>query len=94
MSVIPLKEDEDFRRHNQKAVESASEEMRAFVGDIEAIESQVSDLAREKSDIYTIAKSKGYDVKAIRRLIAERKRDAADLAAERETVELYRGLLL
>jgi uncharacterized protein (UPF0335 family) len=52
------------------------------------------DLGREKSDIFTIAKAKGYNVKALRKLLAERKRDAAELLEERQVIELYKELLL
>jgi uncharacterized protein (UPF0335 family) len=44
--------------------------------------------------LFTLAKSKGYDVKALRRLIAERKRDAEELEEERLAVQYYRELLL
>ena len=94
MTVVPLKDDDDFKKHNMKAVETASEELRLFVGDVEAIDAQVSDLSRDRQDMFTVAKSKGYDVKALRRLISERKRDAAELEEERLAVEQYRNLLL
>ena len=94
MGVVPLKDDDDFKKHNMKAVEAAASELRGFVGDIEAIEAQLADMNRDRKDIYVVAKSKGFDVKALRRLIAERKRDVQDLADERAAVEQYRDLLL
>lgn len=94
MTVVPLKDDDDFKKHNMKAVETAAEELRQYVSDIEAVEAQIADMNRERKDIYVVAKSKGFDVKALRRLIAERKRDAQDLADERAAVEQYRDLLL
>ena len=94
MGVVPLKHDDDFKKHNMKAAEAASEELRVFVADVESLEAQVADLNRDKADLFTVVKHKGYDVKALRRLIAERKRDAAELAAEREAVDVYRDLLL
>jgi len=94
MTVIPLKDDDDFKKHNHKATEAAAEELRRFVDDLEALDAQVSDLSREKKDIMVVVKSKGYDVKALRRLLTERKRDAAELQEERDTVEMYRNLLL
>ena len=51
-------------------------------------------MRRDQKDLLTVAKSKGWNTKALRRLLAERKRDAADLAEEQETVEAYRNLLL
>ena len=94
MGVVPLKDDDDFKKHNMKAVDTAAEELRVFVGDVESIDAQVSDLSRDRQDLFTLAKSKGYDVKALRRLIAERKRDAAELEEERLAVQHYRELLL
>lgn len=94
MGVVPMKDDADFRKHNQKATEAAAEELRQFVADIESVDAQVADLQRERKDIFTVVKSKSYDVKALRKVIAERKRDAADLAEEREIMALYQELLL
>lgn len=94
MGVVPLKDDDDFKKHNMKAVETASAELREFVSDIESIEAQIADMNIDRQDIYTVAKSKGFDVRALRRLIAERKRDAQELADERAAVEQYRDLLL
>jgi uncharacterized protein (UPF0335 family) len=94
MSVLPFKEDEDFRKHNQKAEESGAKELREMVEEYESLDAQVADLRRDQKDIMTVAKSKGWDTKALRRLLAERKRDAADLAEEQELVAMYRNLLL
>jgi uncharacterized protein (UPF0335 family) len=94
MGVVPMKHDDDFFRHNSKATEAAGKELAVYVADIEAIDAQVIDLAKEKSDIFTIAKAKGYNVKALRKLLAERKRDAAELLEERQVIELYKELLL
>jgi uncharacterized protein (UPF0335 family) len=51
-------------------------------------------MRRDQKDLMTVAKSKGWDTKALRRLLAERKRDAAELAEEQELVAKYRNLLL
>jgi uncharacterized protein (UPF0335 family) len=89
-----MKDDEDFRKHNQKATEAGAEELREFVSDLEAVDAQMADLQRERKDIFTVVKSRGYDVKALRKVLAERKRDAAELAEEREVMALYQQLLL
>lgn len=94
MSVIPFKDDDDFKKHNQKATEEASKELREFVSDLESLDSQMADLQRDRQDILTVVKSKGYNVKALRKLLAERKRDAGELAEEKEVIEVYRNLLL
>ena len=94
MSVLPFKEDEDFRKHNQHVEKAAANELRQMVEEYESLDAQVADLRRDQKDLMTVAKSKGWDTKALRRLLAERKRDAAELAEERELVEMYRNLLL
>ena len=94
MSVLPFKEDEDFRKHNQKAEESGAKELRQMVEEYESLDAQVADMRRDQKDIMTVAKSKGWDTKALRRLLAERKRDAGELEEERQIVEQYRNLLL
>jgi len=94
MSVIPFKDDEDFKKHNQKVTEEAAKELQEFVQELESLDAQMADLQRDRQDILTVVKSKGYNVKALRRLLAERKRDAGELAEEKEMIELYRNLLL
>ena len=94
MSVLPFKEDEDFKKHNQHADAAAARELRDFVSEFESLDAQVADLRRDQKDLLTVIKSKGYDTKALRRLLAERKRDAADLAEEQELVAQYREMLL
>ena len=94
MGVIPFKDDDDFKKHNQKVTEEAAKELQAFVGDLEALDAQMADLQRDRQDILTVVKSKGYNVRALRKLLAERKRDAGELAEEKETIEVYRNLLL
>jgi uncharacterized protein (UPF0335 family) len=94
MSVLPFKEDEDFRKHNQQAEDSAAGELQDFVTEYESLDAQVSDLRRDQKDLMTVAKSKGFNTKALRRLLAERKRDAGELQEEQEIVAMYRKLLL
>ena len=94
MSVLPFKEDEDFKKHNQTAEAAAASQLRDIVSEYESIDAQVSDMRRDQKDLMTVAKSKGWDTKALRRLLAERKRDAAELEEERQLVEQYRNLLI
>ena len=93
MARLPFKEDEDFRKHNQQAEEAAAQELREAVLEIERLELEKQDVAREQKDVFTVLKSKGYDVKAVRQVIKDRKRDAAELAEEREIIEQYKLLL-
>ena len=94
MGKLPFKEDEDFRKHNQKAQETAAEELRAFVEEVESDEAQIADIQRDKKDRFTMIKSKGYNVKALRRLLADRKKNAGQEQELREVIEQYKSLLL
>ena len=91
---LPFKEDEDFRKHNQKAQETAAEELRAFIEEVESDDAQIADIQRDKKDRFTMIKSKGYNVKALRRLLADRKKNAGQEQELREVIEQYKSLLL
>jgi len=91
---LPFKEDEDFRKHNQMASESAVEDLRQFIDDVEAYDASIADLQRDKKDCFTMIKAKGYNVKALRRLLADRKKNAGEEKEMREVIEQYKNLLL
>lgn len=91
---LPFKEDDDFRKHNQKAEEAAAGELRDFVADIESYDAQIADIQRDKRDAFTMVKAKGYNVKALRRLLAERKKDAKAEQELKDAMEHYKSLLL
>ena len=93
MAKLPMKDDLNFAEHNSKAVAASAEELRAFVTLYESLEMERNDVSREMTDQMTVMKSKGYDVAALRRVLKERKRDKAELDAERETAQLYMELL-
>jgi len=93
MTVVPMKSDPEFKLHNEKATESAAKELQDFFADYEALDAQRSDVGRDMSDLLTVMKSKGYDVAALRRALKERKRDKAELEAEKQTAQMYMDLL-
>jgi len=51
------------------------------------------DLMQDQKEIMAEAKGNGFNVKALRKIIADRKRDADDLAEEQAIVELYKSAL-
>jgi uncharacterized protein (UPF0335 family) len=91
---LPFKEDDDFRKHNQKANESAAEELGRFIEEVESDDAQIADIQRDKKDRFTVIKAKGYNVKALRRLLADRKKDAGQEQELRDVMEQYKTLLL
>lgn len=92
--TLPFKEDEDFRKHNQKAEEAASEELTEFVRDMQALDVEIADIQREKKDRFTLLKSKGYNVKALRRMLAEMKKDQKAEQELKAVMDLYKSMLL
>lgn len=68
-------------------------ELRQFIERWERLEAEKKDLADGQKEIMAEAKGRGYDVKCIRKIIAERKRDATDMAEEQAILEMYREAL-
>lgn len=67
--------------------------LKSIVDRIERLEEEQRGLGQDKRDIFTEAKSGGYNPKVLRRLIRERKRDTAEQAAEDAELETYRAAL-
>jgi uncharacterized protein (UPF0335 family) len=72
---------------------SAQDELQAFIERIEQVDAEKAELARTQKEIYAEAKGRGYDTKAMRKLVAERKRDPDDLAEEIAVLDMYREAL-
>lgn len=68
-------------------------ELRSFVERIERLESDRKAVSEDIKEVRAEAKSRGYDVKIITKIIAERKRDADDLAEEYSVLDMYREAL-
>ncbi len=68
-------------------------ELRQFIERYERLEAEKKDIADQQKEVMAEAKGRGYDTKAMRRLIAERKRDRDELAEEEAILEMYREAL-
>ena len=71
----------------------ASDEIRSFVERYEKLDENKQEVAQQQKEVMAEAKSRGYDVKALRKVIAMRKRDRDDLAEEEAMIEIYRDAL-
>lgn len=68
----------------------SADELRAFIERYERLAAEKQDIADQQKDVMQECKSRGYDVKAVRRVISLRKLDR-DTLAEQEAVEaMYR----
>ena len=70
-----------------------AEELRQFVERYERLEAEKSDIAEGQKEIMAEAKGRGYDVKAIRRIIALRKKTPDQIAEEEAIEAMYRDAL-
>ena len=68
-------------------------ELRAFIERFERLEAEKKDIADQQKEVMAEAKGRGYDTRVLRKVIALRKRDSADLAEEEAVMELYKEAL-
>lgn len=68
-------------------------DLRNFVERIERLESEIKDLNDDKRDIYAESKSAGFDVKALKAVIARRRKDPAEVTEHDALVETYLAAL-
>ncbi len=89
----PMKETPADRQVRDAAYAVAADELRAFVERFEHLEAEKRDITDQQKAVMAEAKARGYDTKALRKLIALRKRDKDDLAEEEAILETYKAAL-
>ena len=70
-----------------------ADELRQFIERIERLDAEKADIADQQKEVMAEAKSRGYDTKVMRKLVAIRKRDKDDLAEEEAVLDMYRQAL-
>jgi uncharacterized protein (UPF0335 family) len=68
-------------------------QIRSFVERIEALETEIGELNSDKRDVYAEAKSNGFDAKALKAVIARRRKDPAEVTEHEAIVETYLAAL-
>ncbi|MBO0711276.1 MAG: DUF2312 domain-containing protein [Acetobacteraceae bacterium] len=71
----------------------AAERLRSLVERIERLEEERRALGGDIKDIYTEAKSAGFDVKVMRQLIRIRRQEPAEVQEQESLLDLYRRAL-
>lgn len=71
----------------------AKEQLKAFVERIERLESEIKELNSDKSDIYSEAKASGFDVRALKAVVARRRKDPNEADEHDALVDLYLSTL-
>ena len=70
-----------------------ADELRQFIERFERLEMEKKDIADHQKEVMAEAKSRGYDTKVMRKIIALRKRDSDDIAEEEAVMEMYKEAL-
>jgi uncharacterized protein (UPF0335 family) len=68
-------------------------QLRSIVERIERLEEEKKAIADDIKDVYGEAKANGYDTKALRKIVALRKKDANEREEEEAILELYKNAL-
>lgn len=71
----------------------AKDQLKAFVERIERLEEDKKSIAGDIKDVYAEAKSNGYDVKALRHIVALRKLDVDERREQQAIVDTYLAAL-
>jgi uncharacterized protein (UPF0335 family) len=71
----------------------AAAQLKSIISRIETLEEQKRETADDIKEVYAEARSNGYDVKVLRRIIRERRMDARDLAEQEAILDTYRHAL-
>lgn len=71
----------------------AADELRAFIERYERLEAERKDIADQQKEVMAEAKGRGYDTKALRKLVALRKKDPHVLSEEEAVLEVYKDAL-
>jgi len=70
-----------------------AEELRQFVERFEHLEAEKADIADQQKEVLQESKSRGYDTKVLKKIIALRKRTPEDISEENAVLEMYAAAL-
>lgn len=81
---------------NDDAVSTSSVsvgQLRSFIERYERLEAEGKEINEQKKEVMAEAKGSGFDVKVLKKIIALRKKDPADVSEEDAIFELYKSVL-
>ncbi|QEO17835.1 DUF2312 domain-containing protein [Acetobacter vaccinii] len=71
----------------------AADRLRAIIDRVERLEEERKALSGDIKDIFTEAKSAGFDVKVLRQIIRIRKQEPAEVEEQENLLDIYRRAL-
>jgi uncharacterized protein (UPF0335 family) len=72
---------------------TADGQLQAIIARIERLEEEKKTIGDDITDVYAEAKSSGYDVKALKAIVKERKQNPAERAEHESILQTYRRAL-
>lgn len=85
--------DEIIEHEQTAAFRVTAGELRQLIERFERLDQEKRDLADQQKEVMADARGRGYDVKAMRRLIALRRKDPAEISEEEAILQVYREAL-
>ena len=90
---VPMKETPEDKAVRDQAYNVTAEELRQFIERFEHLDAEKKDIADQQKEVMAEAKGRGYDTKALRKIIALRKRKPDEIAEEEAVLGLYKSAL-
>jgi uncharacterized protein (UPF0335 family) len=69
------------------------QELRQFIERVERLEEEKREIADQVKEVFAEMKARGFDVKAVRVILKERKQDPDTIAEQEAVVEMYKAAL-
>ncbi|MBL1435344.1 MAG: DUF2312 domain-containing protein [Rhodobacteraceae bacterium] len=85
-----MDENEDIQQSQYRVTSS---ELRAFVERFERLDAEKKEIAEHQKEVMAEAKSRGYDTKILRKIVALRKQDPQEISEEEAVLDMYKEAL-
>jgi uncharacterized protein (UPF0335 family) len=85
--------DEVLEEERVSAFRVTAGELRQFVERFERLEEEKQAVAEQQKEVMAEARARGYDVRVLKKLIALRKKDPAEISEEEAILQVYREAL-
>lgn len=69
------------------------QELRQFIERVERLEQEKQDIADQVKEVFAEMKGRGFDVKAVRVILRERKQDPDAIAEQEAVIDMYKAAL-
>lgn len=75
------------------AYDVTGQELRQFIERVERLEQEKQEIADQVKEVFAEIKGRGFDVKAIRAILRERKQDPDAVAEQEAVIDMYKAAL-